>query len=49
MVRQMQNCNKQNKNPVKYINLVDNLLVVSWQNGNFKVYTTDNLDFMLEE
>ncbi len=37
------------RNGVKYLSLVDNLLVCSWENGAFRVYTMDNLQYMIEQ
>ncbi len=49
MVRDETCCIELRKNGVKYLSLVDNLLVCSWENGAFRVYTMDNLQYMIEQ
>lgn len=34
--------------PVAYLSFLDNILIVSWENGMFNIYTTDNLDYSIQ-
>lgn len=34
--------------PVAYLSFIENLLLVSWENGTFNMYTIDNLDYTIQ-
>lgn len=36
------------ESPVAYMSFIENILVVSWENGMFNIYSTDNLDYSIQ-
>lgn len=43
-------CNSEDEvnSPVAYMSSIENLLLISWQNGMFNIYTTDNLEYTIQ-
>ena len=34
--------------PIAYFQIIENLLIVSWENGRLSLYTIDNLDYTIQ-
>ena len=41
----VENPPEEHTSQIAYFNIIENLLIVSWENGRLSLYTIDNLDY----